>query len=136
LGASASPKTIRDKINTWKVTELLKPEEFEKYKDYFVKRYIEGNNTNDKFENHLFRPREDPKLKICVRSVLKGETEDISDIMTALLIIVYRYRNNFFHGNKWAYKFEGQLNNFEIANELLMKIMEIDNAVKQLTTIE
>jgi hypothetical protein len=44
--------------------------------------------------------------------------------MTAILIIVFRYRNNLFHGVKWHYRRHGQLANFIVANEILMKVLE------------
>jgi len=43
--------------------------------------------------------------------------------VAALLIVVYRLRNNLFHGEKWAYEMKDQRSNFEQANEVLMKAM-------------
>lgn len=40
------------------------------------------------------------------------------------LIIVYRLRNNLFHGEKWQYELEGQKNNFVHANEFLRRLMD------------
>jgi hypothetical protein len=122
LGNSASARAIQTKINAWANSGLLKTEEFEKHKVYFTQRYIDGGSPNNRFRHLHLRNRDNPEL---VRRVLKDETNDISEIVSALLIIVWRYRNNFFHGYKWAYGFKGQLNNFINANELLMRTLEI-----------
>lgn len=39
-------------------------------------------------------------------------------------MIVWRFRNNFFHGEKWTYRLEGQLQNFIDANVILMLLLE------------
>jgi hypothetical protein len=49
--------------------------------------------------------------------------------IAAVLIIVFRYRNNLFHGVKWQYKLEGQLGNFSAANDALMKVLERHGAL-------
>jgi len=41
--------------------------------------------------------------KELVENVLQGNTKDEADILSAILIIIYRLRNNFFHGKKWSY---------------------------------
>jgi hypothetical protein len=61
--------------------------------------------------------------------VLKEKETSIGALVSALLIIVLRYRNNFFHGIKWAYGLRDQLNNFNNANLLLMKMIEINKYV-------
>ena len=51
------------------------------------------------------------------------------EVATVILIIVYRIRNNLFHGEKWSYGLQGQLNNFKHANEALMKAIELNGNV-------
>jgi hypothetical protein len=51
-----------------------------------------------------------------------------SEKLTALFIIVYRLRNNLFHGSKWAYSFKGQLENFTHAGTVLMRAIELFRA--------
>jgi hypothetical protein len=55
--------------------------------------------------------------------VLEGTNNQSADSVAALLIVVYRLRNNLFHGEKWAYEMKDQRSNFEQANEVLMKAM-------------
>jgi len=123
LNTSASASSIDAKINTWFESGFLILDEFEQFKSYFVQRYIESGETNNRFNHLNLRNGDKPEL---VESVLKGEDNNVSSIVTALLIIVLRYRNNFFHGIKWAYQFNDQLDNFNTANNLLMKVIEIN----------
>ncbi|MGI6855160.1 hypothetical protein [Mesorhizobium sp. 1B3] len=59
-----------------------------------------------------------------VRSVLDGSNNDPHDRLLTVLMIVWRFRNNFFHGEKWAYRLQGQLQNFTHANAILMRLLE------------
>ena len=44
--------------------------------------------------------------------------------LAVVLIIIYRHRNNLFHGVKWENLLAGQLDNFNHANNVLMKLIE------------
>ena len=65
-----------------------------------------------------------------VINVLRGIETDLGNILAVLLIIVYRYRNNFFHGIKWAYNFRDQLDNFTNANRLLSMLIKLNSQVE------
>lgn len=121
LNTSASANSIQEKINSWNERGLINSESFESFKDYFINRYVDNGELNARFPHLHLRTRDKPDL---VQAVLKGENDNINDVVTALLIIVFRYRNNFFHGIKWAYNFHDQLDNFNTANNLLMKVVE------------
>ena len=60
-----------------------------------------------------------------MKKVLAGETSEPEEIAAAVLIIVYRFRNNLFHGVKWSYELQGQLENFTHANTALMQAIEL-----------
>ena len=47
-----------------------------------------------------------------VSAVIDGSNNDSRDRVATVLIIVFRYRNNLFHGVKWQYKLADQLGNF------------------------
>ncbi len=126
LNTSASSKSIESKIKSWSDVGHLQAPDFEEYKNYFINRYITNNELNDKFDHLNLRNGDKPDL---IKAVLKGAENDTASVVTAMLIIVLRYRNNFFHGIKWAYQFKGQLNNFNTANNLLMRVIEINNHV-------
>ncbi|MEG6992810.1 hypothetical protein V1979_38690, partial [Pseudomonas aeruginosa] len=55
------------------------------------------------------RPSDHPGL---VQAVIEGANNDPRDRMLGLLMIVWRLRNNLFHGAKWAYQLRDQRENF------------------------
>lgn len=110
-------------MTLWENQGRLNITDFRSYKAYFVQRYIENGLTNDKFDELHFRKND---KKDFVRNVLEGCVNDNGSIVTALLIIVLRFRNNLFHGLKWEYGLRNQLSNFNEANSLLTKIIELE----------
>ena len=88
---------------------------------YFIQRYVENGAVNYRFRHLRFRSRDREDL---VRDVLEGREVNVPNILLALLIIVYRYRNNLFHGEKSLHDLPGQKDNFRTANQLLMIFME------------
>ena len=69
-----------------------------------------------------------------VEAVLSEAQTGSAETILALLIIVYRLRNNLFHGEKWSYYFKDQLGNFTHASAILMRTVELF-AVKGLLTV-
>jgi len=67
-----------------------------------------------------------------VMTVLRGDNNDPADCVTAVLIIVYRLRNNLIHGAKWDYGLRGQQSNFDQANKALMAAMQIAEQRREL----
>lgn len=105
-----------------KVAQLaqLEGELFQKQLTYFSDRYIDNGRTNFRFDKLHLRRNDNPEL---VQAVLLGENVYIYDQLVACLIIVYRFRNNFFHGLKWAYGLKEQLDNFTQSTILLKKCL-------------
>jgi hypothetical protein len=105
--------------------EKLNPIEFDieifRYNlEYFKNRYILDGDTNDRFEHlHL---RNGDRREFVV-SVLLGNDDTPNDIVLALAIIVYRYRNNLFHGLKDFMRINLQEENFINANNVLKSIL-------------
>ncbi|MEX1034320.1 MAG: hypothetical protein WDZ54_00070 [Sneathiella sp.] len=85
-------------------------------RDHFSARYFE-----DGIETYAFQQlrvhRNDQQL---VRDMLLGENVQGQRIFLGLLLIINRLRNNFLHGEKARYTFDGQLENFRHANRVLM----------------
>lgn len=107
------------------VVEKLGPQAFEvnwfqEQLVYFQDRYIEDGNTNYRFEHLHLRNNDNPDR---VKSVLLGKNIDVKDQLIACLTIVYRFRNNLFHGLKWAYRLQEQLDNFRHSANLLKKYL-------------
>ena len=62
--------------------------------------------------------------KPLVEAVLNGNEISPEKVLLAILMIVYRYRNNLFHGEKSIRDLPNQIDNFRNANQLLMVFME------------
>jgi len=120
LGSNASVKKILEKVESIE-PEIINAGWFAEHLDYFSNRYIDGGNTNYRFDNLHLRNNDNPDL---VRAVLTGENADPASQLIGCLIIVYRFRNNFFHGIKWAYGLQDQLENFTHSASLLRKFLE------------
>jgi hypothetical protein len=122
LGTRGSARAIAAAAKRWADQGLLTTDSFREAISYFRNRYVaEGVFTHHFAHLHL-RPADNPAL---VKSVLAGEVDDPASVAEASLIIVYRFRNNLFHGVKWAYEIVDQLGNFEHANAVLMQSMEM-----------
>jgi hypothetical protein len=89
--------------------------------NYFTQRYVENGVVNYRFQHLKFRAGDRENH---VRDVLEGQQVNEPNILLALLIIIYRYRNNLFHGEKSLHDLPGQKDNFRTANQLLMIFME------------
>lgn len=66
---------------------------------------------------NLSTKSKDQKL---VESVLLGTENTLEKKLACCLIIIYRFRNNFFHGEKWVHNFKDQQENFEMSNRFLV----------------
>lgn len=122
LSTRGSAHAIIALTQEWSAQGRLTIEPFSKSLMYFQQRYY-ANGVGTNYLTGLNLRRNDcPKL---VHAVLKGENTNPVDCVAALLIVVYRLRNNLFHGAKWAYGIRGQLHNFTHANTTLMNALLI-----------
>lgn len=108
-----------------RIEESLNPiefqiEDFENHLNYFKERYTADNNTNERFEYLRIVPN---ARKEFVKQVLLGNDNNTSNKILALAIIVYRYRNNLFHGEKNFMLLNEQEENFSVANQVLTSIL-------------
>mgnify|MGYP000911936127 CR=1 FL=1 len=127
LDNNASSARIADAVKTWHDGEKLKKlDHFADSLAYFRQRYYENGEFTHHFEDRtkglLLRKGDQPDL---VKAVLSGQNDDLVACVTAVLIIVYRFRNNLMHGMKWAYDIRGQQDNFLHASQVLMRAVEI-----------
>jgi hypothetical protein len=90
--------------------------------EYFQTRYFDGSQLTYHYDMLNLRGNDRPAL---VERFVKNQLTDDADIATAVLIIVLRFRNNLFHGEKWSYGIRDQLNNFLNANVVLMAVMDM-----------
>jgi hypothetical protein len=126
LGTEGSARAILGILDGWRDAGNLNASSFDPELAYFRQRYFVDGAFTDHFDGlHLRRNDEVP----LVRAVIDGSDNDPRNRLAAMLIIVFRYRNNLFHGVKWHYKLAGQLGNFSTANALLMKVLEQHGAL-------
>ena len=122
LSTRGSSTAILALTHEWLAQGRLVTEPFAESLLYFQRRYYaNGVETQHLVGLHL-RPNDCRDL---VHAVLKGENTNPADCVAALLIVVYRLRNNLFHGAKWAFGIQGQLDNFTHANSTLMSALTI-----------
>ena len=124
LKTNGNARTIVELTAYWAKQDGLGKDSFAETLAFFQKRYVDDGNFTYHFDHLHFRGRDKREL---VESVLTGKNENPADIASAVLIIVLRYRNNYLHGIKWAYSFKDQLDNFKVANDTLMKALELYN---------
>lgn len=92
--------------------------------EYFRERYIDQGKPNGSFYGLRFRGKDNAET---VQQILTGENDNPNEQLLACLIIVYRYRNNLFHGYKWENELQGQFENFTHATELLKNYLTHSN---------
>lgn len=119
-------KEISEKV-VIKLKESCSLDEFlfflEKPLNYWSKRYIDDNKENYRFEHLGFNEQ---AVKVALPVLKEMDDSPTSKIQTCLYI-VYRYRNNLFHGNKDITLLEDQTKNLNHASELLQQIMLVSN---------
>ena len=113
---NCSAARLRERLNQiqFEINEFTEPLQ------YFKNRYIVEGATNERFEHLNFRHNDRREL---VAEVLLGNNQEVQDIVLALSIIVYRFRNNLFHGMKQMEFIDQQKENFENANLILITIL-------------
>lgn len=117
----AQPDRMRTKVDEWYAAGTLEPERYDVELAYFRQRYFAEGQFTHHFPHLHLRASDHPDL---VQAVLDGSTNDPRDRLLVVLMIVWRFRNNLFHGEKWAYQLQDQLQNFTHANTVLMRLLE------------
>lgn len=118
---SASVGRLEGAVSNLQHNNQLNIADYDSFLQYFTNRYIENDEINFRFDRLRLRANDRREL---VEGVLKGIETDPQSVLLAILIIVYRYRNNLFHGEKNIRDLPNQTDNFRNANQLLMVFME------------
>jgi hypothetical protein len=119
---SANVRAIEEKVNDIYCRNLLRSEDFIPYLEYFQNRYLTAGQVNETFDKLRFRDHDKKEL---VKNVMQGELDDPNNIVLALLLVVFRLRNNLFHGEKNIYRLNFQIDNFKVANQILAKFLTL-----------
>lgn len=94
--------------------------------DFFRNRYFVNGAFGDLFDGLRFQGKNGGRAE--VEAALSDKETGGAETLLALLIIVYRLRNNLLHGNKWVLEFKDQLGNFTEASAVLMRAIELFRA--------
>lgn len=122
LATRGSSHAILALTHEWSAQGRLVTAPFADSLRYFQQRYFSQGVATPHLASLNLRSNDCRDL---VHAVLKSENTNPADCVAALLIVVYRLRNNLFHGAKWAYGIQGQLDNFTHANATLMSALSI-----------
>lgn len=121
MEANARVDRITEKVDAWVAAGILGADLYDAQMAYFRGRYFADGELTHHYPFLDLRKSDHPDL---VEAVIRGENNDPRDRTLALLMIVWRLRNNLFHGAKWAYQIQGQRENFTQANAVLMRLLE------------
>lgn len=91
---------------------------------YFRDRYWRDGDFTPEY-NGLHTGKYNPANRKLVIDALSSHPQLPEDTLAGLLLVVYRLRNNLFHGVKWAYGIRGQRSNFLQACAVLMAVMDL-----------
>jgi hypothetical protein len=92
---------------------------------FWSHRYLTDTDFNNLFQSLNFRPRD---LREHVEAVLRREKNDLRSQLLAVMIIIYRLRNNLFHGLKTIDTLNDQVPNLNMACRALAAIMNASHA--------
>jgi hypothetical protein len=121
MEANASVDQITEKVDAWVAADMLGANLYDTELLYFRNRYFADGEFTYHYPFLHLRKSDHPEL---VEAVLQSANNDPRDRILVLLMIVWRLRNNLFHGAKWAYQIKGQRDNFTHANAVLMRVLE------------
>jgi hypothetical protein len=112
---------IRARVDEWAANGSLQAALYDAELAYFRERYFVQSVPTHHYAFLNLRPADHPAV---VEAVMKGDNNDPRDRMLALLMIIWRLRNNLFHGAKWAYQLRDQRENFTHASQVLMRLLD------------
>lgn len=124
LGTDAKPGRLIQIGITLRDAGRLDMERFAEPLAYFRSRYWRDGNFTPEYDG-LHTGKYNAANRKLVIDALSNQPQLPEDTLSGLLLVVYRLRNNLFHGVKWAYGIRGQKSNFKNACEVLMGIMEL-----------
>ncbi len=122
LGTTASAEAIERWICNLSNQNRLNAEAFNLSLSYFKNRYFACGQFTDNFQTLNLRSNDKEYL---VKDVISGQNTDPTNCVVAIFIIIYRFRNNYFHGTKWTSHLKEQLANFTTANHCIMNIINM-----------
>ena len=121
MGTEASARKIALAVDQWDAAGALAAELYDGEVAYFRDRYFQDGEFTSRFDKLQIRKWDMPDL---IKVGITSEADAPRDRVLTVLLVIWRFRNNLFHGEKWAYDLQGQLDNFNHANAVLMRVLE------------
>ncbi len=97
-------------------------ENFRENYEYFFNRYVTNGQTNERFNSLNLRENDRPQF---VQETLLDPNSNESHKILTCIIIVYRLRNNLFHGNKYIETINNQKENLINAINILVSFLNL-----------
>ena len=121
LNCHCNVREIRQLVSNLEQGNRLSDIQLAPYVVYLQSRYyVEGSLTS--FYQHLRVERSGNPAEVVEMLCNQDCAESVQ--LIGCLVVVFRLRNNLFHGEKWRYQLQGQLDNFKHANEFLRSLMD------------
>ena len=92
---------------------------------YFKNRYTENNQTTELFNNLLWRPEENDIKTKTIKTLFDTARLNKKNQIKAVLSIIFRLRNNLFHGVKDIASIDEQRQTFELVNSFMLDLLEL-----------
>ena len=121
LGKEQTVSLTRSVIQEYTASVHIPSHNLSSEKKYFRDRFFDAHgNPNSTWQGAQFRNGDKAEE---IKAILLRDDSSPAQDAEALIRIVARLRNNFFHGFKWAYNLKGQKENFANASSVLIKTM-------------
>lgn len=88
--------------------------------DFFRERYIVGHETSAAFPS---LSENDTRIKNAIKDALLEKENTPTEKLAGLLLIAYCFRNNLFHGSKWAWGLDDQYETLGYATLVLAEAL-------------
>tara|TARA_R110002096_G_scaffold282317_1_gene476333 strand:- start:1123 stop:1611 length:489 start_codon:yes stop_codon:yes gene_type:complete len=120
MNRHCSIQSIRQYVSDLEQSGRLDEIDCEAYLAYLKDRYFNNGQVTEHFPYLRLERNHNPEE---VMDALSNENATKVAKVIGSLIIVYRLRNNLFHGEKWLHQLHDERNNFTFANGFLKSLM-------------
>lgn len=124
LNGQANVSSIRTYVESLATNGAIDSIDFNEYLAYLRDRYFKNGSYTENYQ-YLYMERSGNPPE--VDQMLREPSNTKTVLLIGCLVVVFRLRNNLFHGDKWKYQLQGQYTNFKQANLLLIKLMNLNS---------
>lgn len=103
--------------------KLIHDDDLNRSYQYFKDRYTDAHSGQQRYTELC--GKRGGKLESPVYNIIHSTSPSDDEKLTACFFIAFRLRNNLFHGPKWLYKMDNQVDNLHAASVVLLSILRI-----------